>query len=419
MSVNKLLQKLPIALRVPKTSIYQDIVLRVLRPMNRGRLSLKLAGGESLSFGTSPEVLDAELTIHDPDFFKRIILGGELALGDLYCEGAWSSPSPTKVLEWFIINRDNGVEVSGTKHKRWAPLNLLKSTALLGHRMRANTLSRAQKNIAAHYDLSNTFYQLFLDESMTYSSGLFINPEDSLEQAQINKIDRLLNNLKLQNGDRVLEIGSGWGALAIRAATQYDIHITTITLSKEQHSYVTQKIIQLGLAHKIKVELKDYRLMEGVFDKIVSVEMIEAVGHKFLTSFYKQCHKLLKYDGLLALQAIVFPHSRYEEYRRGVDWIQKEIFPGGHLPTINGICQGLSRAGEFELRDLYDLGYDYAQTLRQWRNRLQKNGEGLFKLGLDEAFVRKWNYYLCYCEAGFNQRHISTAQLVFSRVNGA
>jgi cyclopropane-fatty-acyl-phospholipid synthase len=395
----------------------QKIVIKVLRPMNKGQLTVFLPSGEKLIFGQSPEQLQAEMIIHSPKFFQELILAGELALGDGHVDQLWDSSDVTAVIRWFILNLDQGVDITGSKRSSFAPINLLKGAAILGHKLRANSVRVAKQNIEAHYDLSNPFYQTFLDETMTYSSAYFKTGNESLKEAQEAKIDRLLDLLNLKPEEHLLEIGSGWGALAIRAAERYQVRVTTITLSNEQFSYTQELIRQKGLQERITLKLCDYRELEGEFDKIVSVEMIEAVGHEYYEVFFKKCSELLTPKGVLALQAITYPHARYEAYRKGVDWIQKEIFPGGHLPSVAVMCEGLARAGEFEIRDLKDLGLHYAKTLQHWHQRLNQRVEDIKKLGLDETFLRKWRYYFSYCEAGFLERHVSAVQVVFARPN--
>lgn len=398
-------------------SLAQDFILKILAPMNKGQLKLTLPNGDVHLQGEAPEEHRAEMHVRDSAFFKQLILGGEIALGDTYTQGLWDSPDVTAVIQWFILNREEGVEITGSTRKGIQPINLLKSVATTAHRLRANTITNAKKNIEAHYDLSNPFYESFLDKSLTYSSAYFTREEETLEQAQENKIDRLLKQLDLKPGEHLLEIGSGWGALGLRAIEQYDVKVTSLTLSNEQFSHVQNLIRERGLEGRFTIELCDYRHAQGQFDKLVSVEMIEAVGHQFLPTFFTKCHQLLKSHGIMALQAIVFPHARYQEYLKGTDWIQKEIFPGGHLPSIPVILEGMARAGEFELRDLKDIGLHYARTLREWKKRFTASYDKIAQLGFDDTFMRKWNYYLSYCEAGFLERHISTAQLIFARPN--
>lgn len=397
----------------------QKIVFMTLKPMKQGQLILTTSRGEQFKFGDDPKAHQAYLYVHDSAFFTELILKGEIALGDTYVHGLWDSPDLKAVLDWFLMNIEQSVELTGSKRAGFNPLNLLKSTSRLAHQWRANSVKQARKNIQEHYDLSNDFYKLFLDPSMTYSSALFSKPDQPLEQAQQEKIHRLCQKLELKSTDHLLEIGSGWGSTALYAAKTFGCRVTTITLSEQQYAYVKNLIDVHQLKDQIDIQLIDYRQMSGQFDKIVSVEMIEAVGAEYLPTYFSKLHQLLKPKGIIAIQAITFPHARYDEYKKSVDWIQKEIFPGGHLPSVPVICEGLAQSGEFELRDLYDLGLHYARTLHLWHEAFHSRLAELKKIGFNETFIRKWSYYLKYCEAGFSSRNISAVQLVFARPNTA
>jgi cyclopropane-fatty-acyl-phospholipid synthase len=298
-----------------------------------------------------------------------------------------------------------------------SPVNFLKIVNKIQHALRSNTKDGSRKNISEHYDLGNEFFSLFLDPSMAYSSAYFTNAKESLHQAQINKYDLLCQKLKLTDRDHLLEIGSGWGGLAMHAAQNYGCRVTTVTISKQQHAFVSEKVFERGLKDFIDVKFMDYRDIKGQFDKIVSVEMIEAVGHKFMKTFFVQCHALLKKDGLLALQMILSPDHRYESFRKNVDWIQKHIFPGSLLPSMQVIQSSIRETGNLMLYDFEDMTPSYAQTLKIWREGFNQNLSAVRDMGFEEEFIRKWNYYKSYCEAAFKTRNISVVQAVFTRPN--
>jgi cyclopropane-fatty-acyl-phospholipid synthase len=285
----------------------------------------------------------------------------------------------------------------------------------VGHWLKRNSIVRAKQNIEAHYDLGNDLYQTFLDERMLYSSALYLSTSDSLEQAQIQKMDRLCQQLQLTANDHVIEIGTGWGAMAIYMAQHYGCKVTTTTISEEQFAYAEAEITRLGLEAQITLLKQDYRLLEGQFDKLVSIEMIEAVGKAYLPSYIEKCQSLLKPGGLMAIQAITIADQRYDYYSNNVDFIQKYIFPGGFLPSITVLTQMATRHTDFIVRDVFDIGMDYAKTLADWRLRFEAALNTVQALGYDERFVRMWRFYLCYCEGGFNARTISTIHMTLQR----
>lgn len=291
---------------------------------------------------------------------------------------------------------------------------LSKKANRIYHKARRNTLERSKENIQEHYDLSNDFYQTFLDPSMTYSSALFHSFEDSLEQAQFNKIDRMLDLAKVGEGDTILEIGSGWGALALRAA-QRGCHVKTITLSKEQYDYAKCLFEREGVSDQVEIALEDYRIQSGRYDAVLSCEMIEAVGHEYLDSYFQVISQSLKLEGRAVIQAITIPDERYESYSRNCDWIQKHIFPGGHLPSLNVIRKHMESAGGATVIKVEAFGHDYAETLRRWATSFNAAESTVDALGFDETFRRKWNYYLSYCEAGFDANLINVHHVVIEK----
>lgn len=404
-----------VAISKAKRSFYEKQLLNMLSKMSNGTLNITMPSGELIQLGGTPELV-ANITIKNPEFFKRCILFGDIGFGEAYVDGDWDTDSITNVIKWFLINVDNAPSVSGSSAKSIV-LNLLKILNLRYHSKRQNSLKGSKKNISEHYDLNNDFFAAFLDSTMTYSAAYFKTDDLTLEQAQVLKYDRLAKQLKLKPEDHVLEIGSGWGGNAIYMAKHYGCKVTTITISEEQHKLAKEKIAKEGLEHKINVIIQDYRKLVGQFDKIVSVEMLEAVGANYYETYFKKCHELLKKNGILALQVITCPDSRFESLKNGVDWIQKHIFPGSLLPSVAAINKAINDTGDLTLVDLKDLGLDYARTLAMWRDQFNANLPKISSLGFDATFVRKWNYYLSYCEGAFAMRNINVMQMVYARPN--
>ncbi|MDQ3048975.1 MAG: cyclopropane-fatty-acyl-phospholipid synthase family protein [Bacteroidota bacterium] len=402
--------------RTSDLSFYERTVLSMLSKMDQGQLSITMPGGELITLGNGGGGISAAININNPDFFKRCVLYGDIGFGESYVDGDWDSHNITDVIKWFLLNVDNAPTVSGSNTRNFA-LNVLKFFNKLYHLKRSNSVNGSKKNISAHYDLNNDFFGLFLDPSMTYSSAYFKEEGMNLQQAQVEKYERLCQQLKLKTTDHVLEIGSGWGGNAIHIAKNHGCKVTTVTISEEQYKLAKERVEKENLSHKVEVVLKDYREIEGKFDKIVSIEMLEAVGHQFLEVYFRKCSELLKKDGILAIQVITCPDSRYESLRTGVDWIQKHIFPGSLLPSVSAINRAINNTCDLTLVDLKDIGRDYAKTLTLWREQFNKRIDEVKALGFDETFVRKWNYYLCYCEAAFEMRNINTMQMVYSRPN--
>jgi cyclopropane-fatty-acyl-phospholipid synthase len=397
-------------------ALYEKLVLDLLSNMPLGRLNLTLPNGEKRTLGNGEGGVEATVTINNPAFFKRCVLYGDIGFGEGYVEGDWDTDSITSVISWFILNVDHAPTVSGSSAKAFA-LNLMKFYNRLFHSRRANSLSGSRKNISEHYDLSNDFFALWLDPTMTYSSAYFKEENYSLEQAQKAKYQRLCEQLHLRPEDHVLEIGSGWGGNAIYMASHFGCKVTSVTISVEQQKLAMERVKAAGLEDKVEIVIRDYRKIEGQFDKIVSVEMLEAVGAKYFESYFRQCHKLLKKDGILAFQVITCPDSRFEELKNGVDWIQKHIFPGSLLPSVGAINEAINNTGDMTLVDLKDLGLHYARTLKTWYENFNAEREKVLELGFSDTFTRKWNYYLCYCEAAFAMRNINVMQMVYARPN--
>jgi len=400
---------------VKKSGFYQDIVLKFLSKMGKGNLRLTLHDGETVSIGDGKGIT-ANITVKDEEFYKRCILFGDIGFGEAYVDGLWDTDNITNVIKWVLFNIENAPGLSGSKTQSVA-LNILKVFNKVYHFRRSNTLKGSRKNISSHYDLNNDFFASFLDPTMTYSSGYFYKDGISLEEAQYAKYERLCKQLRLKSTDHVLEIGSGWGGNAIYMAKNYGCKVTSLTISEEQLKLARERVATEGLSDKVEILLKDYRELEGTYDKIVSIEMLEAVGDKFLDTYFRQVNALLKKDGILAIQVITSPDSRYQSLKKGVDWIQKHIFPGSLLPSVAAINSAINRTSDLTMVDLKDLGLHYATTLKLWFEQFNVNLTKAKKLGFDDAFIRKWNYYLCYCEAAFAMRNINVMHLVYTRPN--
>jgi cyclopropane-fatty-acyl-phospholipid synthase len=395
-------------------SIFQKSVLGLLSDMRQGHLTLTLPDGEVIHCGDPTSPQRARIRVLNPVFFRKCIMHGDIGFGESYVDGDWDTDDITEVISWFLVNIEHAPTLSGSRKKVFGT-NLLKMANRLSHLLRDNTVRGSKENIRAHYDLSNDFFQTFLDATMTYSAAYFRSPDLSLEEAQREKYDRLCQKLNIGSGDHILEIGSGWGGFAIHAAKKYGCKITTITISESQYQLAQQRIQEEHLNDRIDIQLRDYRTLEGQFDKIVSIEMLEAVGDKFFEVYFAACARSLKRDGVLGLQVIISPDARYDQMRKGVDWIQKHIFPGSLLPSIARLNEAIHATSDLFLYDLKDLGADYERTLKTWRENFNREKTRIRQLGFDDHFFRKWNYYFSYCEAAFGMRNISVVQMVYAR----
>ncbi|MEZ6071557.1 MAG: cyclopropane-fatty-acyl-phospholipid synthase family protein [Pirellulales bacterium] len=330
-------------------------------------------------------------------------------MGEAYVDGDIESDDLTAVLRVLARNLGVSTAVDGgvSSIARWRDI--------LWHCLRSNTIIGSRRNIAAHYDLSNEFFATFLDPTMTYSCGVFEQPDATMQQASLSKYARICQKLRLQPSDRVLEIGSGWGGFARYAALNVGCHVTSTTISQNQFEYTRRSLEDAGIDDRVTLLQRDYRQLEGRFDKLVSIEMIEAVGERYLPVFFNKCCELLRPDGAMLLQAITIPDHRYDHYRRSVDFIQKHVFPGGFLPCSAAIGDCLRRQTDFRMFSWEEIGPHYAKTLRRWRQAFRQNVSDVRALGFDDRFVRLWEYYLRYCEAGFAERQIGAAQLVLTK----
>lgn len=395
---------------IPKSAeVLRKILINVLSHAEEGHFRLKENGRVIAEVGDRTDPLQAEIEVLDPRAYGRALLGGDTAAGEAYVDGWWTSPDITAVTRFFARNLTM-MDYWGSRFG-W----LLKPVSMVRQTLRSNTKSQARKNILAHYDLGDDLYTAFLDEKMQYSSAIYHHAEESLSDAQTNKLTRLCESLELGPEDHLLEVGTGWGGLAIFAAKNYGCRVTTTTISDKQFAYAEQQIASAGLGDRIELLKQDYRLLNGHYDKIVSVEMIEAVGEKYLPGFFRKLDSLLKPNGKLMLQAITIADQRFREYSRKEDFIQKHIFPGGFLPSMALMTGILADKTDMIVRDVLDIGLDYAQTLRHWREAFLENQEQLAAIGYNQQFRNLWIYYLGYCEGGFLEKRISAVQLLASK----
>lgn len=379
-----------------------------LQNIRIGHLVIRMPDGAEPHYGDDSE--PRRIIVNHPRFFKELVLGGNIGFGESWTNNDWNSDDLTGVLELFIHN------MSPLKKSGLSAAVARRFAHLIEHARNRNTKEGSKRNIHAHYDLGNDFYQLFLDnETMMYSAALFQSPDEPLSAAQKRKIHRLAELADIRAEHHVLEIGCGWGGFAIETARQTGCKVTGITISEEQFKFAKERVAQEGLENQVSIEMCDYRDLQGRFDRIVSIEMLEAVGHAFYGTFFNTCDRLLKPGGRVALQVITIPDQRYDSYRANPDWIQKHIFPGGMLPSLTELSKAMTQHSAFTVEHLDNIGVHYAETLRRWRYAFEAKKEQLLQLGYDETFQRKWIYYLCYCEAGFQTRFTNNLHLVLTR----
>lgn len=390
--------------------IAKHLVLASLRQITVGHLTVE-DNGEVFSFGetASRTAYVGHVNVKNSSFYVKILLAGTIGAGEAYMKGLWTSPNLTMVVRIMVLNQS----MLQNMDSKWS--NAYKFTASQLDKLKKNSRSGSKKNIAAHYDLSNDFFQLFLDRSMMYSSAIYPSTNSTLEQAAQYKLDHICQKLRLKSSDHLLEIGSGWGGMAIYAAKHYGCRVTTTTISEQQYLYAKEQIAREGLEGKITLLKEDYRDLTGTYDKLVSIEMIEAVGHEFYSQYFKKCSSLLKPEGLMLIQAITTTDQRYQREKDNIDFIRKFIFPGGCLPSNAVIAEHIVNDTDMHMVSLQDITLDYAQTLADWRERFSANLSKVYEQGFDEYFVKMWEFYLCYCEGGFKERVINTSQLVFAK----
>jgi cyclopropane-fatty-acyl-phospholipid synthase len=390
----------------------ERILLSAAARIRIGCLTVVMPDGRRRVFGDRTADRRAEIHVHDRAAAVRLLLHGETGAGEAYMDGQWSSPDLEALIELAALNR-----AALAMHAGWWR-RLFDLPRRLAHRARRNSKAQARQNIAAHYDLGNEFYRLFLDETLTYSCAVFESPGQSLADAQRAKYRRIAEGAGLRAGMHVLEIGSGWGGFALYAAGELGCRVTSITISKEQHALARERVLEAGLEHLVDIELRDYRDVEGEFDAVVSIEMLEAVGAEYYTTYFEAVDRLLRPGGRFSLQVITFPDVAYEAQRRGANWIQTYIFPGGLCPSLAVVERSL-HGTRLLLRDARDIGPHYATTLRAWRTRFMANLDAVRAQGFDERFTRMWEYYLALSEAGFAAGLTQDHQIVLEKARGA
>ncbi|RXK06072.1 SAM-dependent methyltransferase [Halarcobacter bivalviorum] len=386
---------------------------KFLSKIKRGDLEVHFSNGEIKTYGdkTYPK---AKLVLNNANLFKRLTFYGDIGFAESYMDKDFDCEDLTSLIKIALLN-SNELQTKSEDEKSLSLYNLFPFFNKIKHFLRKNSKTRAEKNIQEHYDLSNDFFKLMLDDTMMYSAAVFQNENEDLFEAQNRKLDVLAKKLNLKKGSKVLEIGSGWGAMAMHLVKKYECEVTTLTLSKEQKKLCEDRFKEHKIEESVNIMLKDYRDMQGQFDAIIAVEMFEAVGREYFDIFFKKCQSLLKPHGVLVMQIITMPDQRYNSYCKGTDFIQKYIFPGGHLPSVGKILETTTKHTKLNLLHMEEFTEHYAKTLNIWHKNFLDNLEEVQKLGFDEYFIRMWKMYLCYCEAGFLTRNINLVQLVFTR----
>ena len=388
----------------------RSLLLKQLSALTDGELRI-IEGSQQHRFGrrTARCALAATIHVDHPQFFADAAFGGSTGAGESYIKGHWRCDDLTALVRIMVVNR-NVLESMETGLARFAT-----AARRMLHRVNRNTKAGSARNIAAHYDLGNDLYELMLDETMAYSCGIYHSEDATLHEASIAKFDAACRKLALTPNDHLVEIGTGWGGLAIHAAEHYGCQVTTTTISRQQHDFANDKIARLGLSHRITLLFEDYRDLKGQFDKLVSVEMIEAVGAKFLDTYFGKCSSLLKPTGAMLLQAITLQDQYYKRALKSVDYIQRYIFPGSFIPSVEAIASSLRRATDLKMFNLEDIGPHYAPTLKAWRDRFFARIADVRRMGYSDSFVRLWEFYLCYCEGGFAERQLGDVQMLLTK----
>lgn len=394
----------------PVARLARPLVLALLARVARGNLIL-IDGSSRVSFGetSASEPLVATIVVHDPRFYSSVVTGGLIGAGEAYARGDWSSDDLVALVRLAARNREFLAASTSPLARLAMPWHRLR------HVLRPNSRAGSRRNIASHYDLGDDFFALFLDETMTYSCGFFETEESTLAQASTAKYDLICRKLGLLPSDRVVEIGSGWGGFAVHAASRYGCHVTTTTISERQYAYAKRWVEQAGLSDRVTVLMRDYRDLTGSYDKLVSIEMIEAVGEGYLDEYFAACSALLAPHGRMLIQAITAPDEGYERYRSTVSFSQRYIFPGSLLPSVETMNAAVARRTDLRVLDLHDIGLHYAPTLRGWRERLRAQESKARALGYDDGFLRTWEYYLASCEGAFAERNISDVQVLYAK----
>jgi cyclopropane-fatty-acyl-phospholipid synthase len=386
----------------------KKIVRKQLKAICHGSLTFVESGWHE-SYGDSDASLQASVYVEDPRFYRSLAFRGALGGAEAYMDGYWQTHDLTAVIRILALNQS----ILQDLQRGFA--SWIRPALGLFHALHSNTRSGSRRNIAAHYDLGNEFFSLFLDPTLTYSSGIFESDDATMEQASIAKYERVCEKLDLGPEDHVLEIGTGWGGFALHAASTRGCRVTTTTISTEQHAFASQRITEAGLSDRVEVLFEDYRDLTGRYDKLVSLEMIEAVGSDHLDSFFRVCSDRLTPEGVMLLQAITVPDQDYEAHTRTVDFIKRYIFPGADLVSVLAMNSSATWSSDLRMTHLEDLSPHYAETLRRWRDKMFENLREMRELDLDDRFLRMWEFYLCYCEGGFEEREIGVVQAVFEK----
>lgn len=382
-------------------------ILKRLQGLQKGQLTI-IDGSEHHQFGNTPEI-SATIHVHDPRFYGEIAFGGSIGAGEAYMLGYWSADNLTNVIRLMAINQSVMDSLEGGY--QWLSKPIMKVL----HWLNSNTTEGSRKNIAAHYDLGNDMFALFLDPTMMYSSAMFEATTNTLQAASELKLKTICDKLDLKPTDHVIEIGTGWGGFAIYAATHYGCKVTTTTISQQQYALAKTRVEAAGLQDSITLLLDDYRHLTGQYDKLVSIEMIEAVGHQFYDTYFAKVSTLLKPNGLALIQAITIADQRYQSAIKSVDFIQRYIFPGSNIPSNTAMLTSITKVSDMRLFDLEDIGPHYATTLRMWRENFFANIQQVRQLGYSEEFIKMWEFYLCYCEGGFEERALGDVHLLLAK----
>lgn len=383
-------------------------ILRQLDHLEIGRLTL-IDGENTYFHGDEAHALHATIHVHDPRFYGEIAFGGSIGAGEAYMLGYWTADNLTNVIRLMCLNQSVMDNLEGGY--QW----LAKPVMRVMHWLNSNTTEGSRKNIAAHYDLGNEMFQLFLDPTMMYSSAIFNQDTKTLQQASELKLKTICDKLDLKPTDHLIEIGTGWGGFAIYAATNYGCKVTTTTISEQQYLLAKERVAAAGLGDKVTLLLEDYRHLQGQYDKLVSIEMIEAVGYQFYDTYFSKISALLKPDGLALIQAITIADQRYESAKKSVDFIQRYIFPGSCIPSNTAMLNSITGMTDMRLLDLEDIGPHYSTTLRMWRENFFANIDQVRKLGYSEEFIKMWEFYFCYCEGGFSERALGDVHLLLAK----
>lgn len=393
------------------TRLFRKRMHAMLSALRGCELVLQEAG-ETLRFGVpiaNQEPLKVHVHIHDPAFYRLVAQNGSVGVGEAYMNGLWDADDLTALVRVFVLNRDLLDAMEG------GVASLGSALLRVFGALRRNTLKGSKRNISEHYDLGNDFFRLFLDQNLMYSSAIFKHRDESLDIAATRKLDRICQKLGLQPGMHVVEIGTGWGGFALHAAGRYGVNVTTTTISDEQYALAVKRVHEAGLADRVTVLKQDYRLLTGQYDRLVSIEMIEAIGHQYLETYFKQCERLLKPDGMAVIQAITIEDHRYQQALRAVDFIKRYIFPGSFIPSITAMLGAMQSVSDLKLHQLEDFGTSYAETLRQWHVRFLDQIDAVREQGYSTRFQRMWRWYLAYCEGGFLERSIGVVQMLLVR----